>query len=160
MFIIGLFQVGRQQAQNNGKIEDTNSNQITLVGSQSRGRNSIYRHTPDDSHSNPALSDPGNPDYESTPNQSFSLPNDTTPVHHRQRKLSTSSNMSERSDIEGDIETRADQMNNMELREMYKKQERTLRKYKTKFSEVIAVFLSKFILHEFFHKSSRLCLNE
>lgn len=58
------------------------------------------------------------------------------------RRLSTSSNVSvpgeERSDAESDMETpgRYDQISFPELKEKYRKQSQTLKKFKQKFSEV------------------------
>ena len=60
----------------------------------------------------------------------------------KQRRSSTSSNVSvpgeERSDAESDVDigVKTERMSVSELRELYQKQDKTLKRYKRKFSEV------------------------
>lgn len=102
-----------------------------------RPKSSTPRHSVDNGRTTPVPIEPGGPVSESTPNQSFS---NSTP--RRQRRSSTSSNVSvpgeERSDVESDVDAsmRSEHLTINELREMYRKQDKTLKRYKRKFAEV------------------------
>ncbi|XP_065666701.1 golgin subfamily A member 4 isoform X4 [Hydra vulgaris] len=130
-------EVGRAQAQNNGKIDESASPLSSLYSSPLHKQHE-YNRRPSDLNE-----DENFPLQESTPNESFVA---SEPLLLSDRRISISSNagVDERSDVESDIDStiKFDQMNIHDLRVAFKKQNQILKKFKLKFSELVSAYKS------------------
>ncbi|XP_047136570.1 golgin subfamily A member 4 isoform X2 [Hydra vulgaris] len=130
-------EVGRAQAQNNGKIDESASPLSSLYSSPLHKQHE-YNRRPSDLNE-----DENFPLQESTPNESFVA---SEPLSLSDRRISISSNagVDERSDVESDIDStiKFDQMNIHDLRIAFKKQNQILKKFKLKFSELVSAYKS------------------